>query len=85
MTEPKHTKGCGHFDSSSGVCRLMNKNISIPSLATIAEIYPPGAFEGPPVYISGWLCSAADQPETQENCSAHTKRLLTQDSDDYNL
>ncbi|RJR29203.1 hypothetical protein C4564_02585 [Candidatus Microgenomates bacterium] len=79
----KIVPGCGHFDSSNGVCRLMFKGGDLPPLAVEAMIDPPGAIEGPPVEIKGWLCSTRST-DLQESCTSQTPRSPEQDEADYN-
>lgn len=80
-------EGCGHFDSSNGLCLLMfNGDASMPSLAKEALIDPPGALEGPPPrQMVGWLCGANHRRSEQINCNAHVPRRPEQDEEDYNL
>jgi len=84
MSEKHVVPGCGHFDSSRGICRLMFEGGELPSLAKKAMIDPPGAIEGPPGEVEGWLCTAARNTSEQEACSAHIPRFVGQDEEDHN-
>lgn len=77
--------GCGNFDTSRNICKLMFQKGVVPSLAQEAQVSPPGEIEGPGIWtVPGLLCLAAQDAEQQVKCSHHKPRTEQDDENDWN-
>lgn len=77
--------GCGNYDSSRGICKLMHQKGVVPTLAQEARVNPPGEIEGPGIWtVPGLICLAANEPEQQTDCSDFKPRTEQDDVDDFN-
>jgi hypothetical protein len=85
MNRSKKIEGCGHYDSSRGICKLMNQENKRPSLSKETLIEPPGAIESPELWmIPGLICLAQNSVEEVISCSEFIERTKQNDLDDFN-
>jgi hypothetical protein len=76
--------GCGHYDTSRGICRMMHQGNAVPSLAKETQVSPPGEIEGSGMrMVMGLICLSANAPEKQIDCSDFVPRTEQDNDDDY--
>lgn len=81
--------GCHHYNSLTGVCEIMFVNrpgAPKPTLAEEALIDPPGVLAGRTILkVTGLMCTAANEPESQKTCSHFETRTEADNSRDENV